>query len=168
MPCGAAHGYGASGGRARFAFIKPKQIEQLDDAQLVSMTQESAAASTKAIVVHGRLKQDEYLKIFEKSHIGIVSLAMARIELNEGATLKVREMLAMGLPIYSGHCDTALPPDFPYYVNGKVDVSAIVEFVRVVGNLPRETVREASRRYIDKRVSIENLGEFLKELPVRR
>lgn len=154
--------------RDRTTSIKLELIGRLTDAQLAHVAQINALASLPAIAVHGRLKQDEYLKIFEKCHIGIGSLAMDRIELIEGATLKVREMLAMGLPIYSGHCDTALPPDFPYYVNGKVDISAIVEFARLVGNVPRESVREASRPYIDKRIWIENLGEFLRELRVRR
>ena len=147
--------------------IKLELIGRLTDAQLAHVARVNALVSSPVILVHGRLKQAEYLKIFEKCHIGIGSLAMDRIELIEGATLKVREMLAMGLPIYSGHCDTALPPDFPYYVNGKVDVSAIVEFARLFGDVPRETVREASRAYIDKRIWIENLGEFLRDLRAR-
>ena len=34
---------------------------------------------------------------------------MYRNGLTDGCTLKVREILAMGLPIFSGHKDTALP-----------------------------------------------------------
>ena len=84
--------------------------------------------------------------------------------MNEGATLKVREMLAMGLPIYSGHVDTALPPEFPYYVNGEVDISAIIDFAQRVRNVPRKTVRGASIPYVDKRVWVEELGGFLRKL----
>lgn len=141
--------------------IRLELIGRLTEAQLAHVEQVNAAASTEVVIVHGRLKQDEYLKVLGKCHIGIGSLAMDRIELSEGATLKVREMLALGLPVYSGHVDTALPPDFPYYVNGNVDVSAIVEFVRTMSNVPREAVREAARPYIDKQVWIAKFGEFL-------
>ncbi len=114
------------------------------------------------IKVYGRLKQKDYWKIFCKCNIGIGSLAMYRIGLTDGCTLKVREMLAMGLPIFSGHKDTALPLDFPYYHSKGGDIEDIIRFTQKVSKVTREEVRDASYKYIDKKICFDALGKDLK------
>ncbi len=142
-------------------------IGNLSDQQIAQVARVNAVSPQQSVFIHGRLGHQDYKKVFEKCHIGIASLAMDRIELREGATLKVREMLAMGLPIYSGHVDTALPEDFPYYLKGNVSIHQIIEFVKDVGFVERETVRTAATPYIDKKIWVENLGEFLRKLSVK-
>ena len=114
------------------------------------------------IKVYGPLQQEEYWKIFCKCNIGIGSLAMHRIGLTDGCTLKVREMLAMGLPIFSGHKDTALPLNFPYYFSKGGDLDAIIKFAKKVSKVTRKEVREASYKYIDKKICFDSLGRDLK------
>jgi len=138
-------------------------IGRLTDEQLAHVARVNSAAGSGSVVAHGRLKAAEYRKILDRCHIGIGSLAMERIKMKEGATLKVREMLAMGLPLYSGHRDTALPEAFPYYAIGDGDFEEVIQFARTAGKAPREEVRQAARPYVDKRVWVENLGEFLKK-----
>ena len=116
------------------------------------------------IKVYGPLRQKEYWKIFCKCHIGIGSLAMYRIGLTDGCTLKVREMLAMGLPIFSGHKDTALPLNFPYYYSKGGDIDDIIKFTEKVSKVTRKEVRNASYKYIDKKICFDSLGKNLKIL----
>ena len=116
------------------------------------------------IKVHGTLKQHEYWKIFCKCNIGIGALAMHRIGLTDGCTLKVREMLAMGLPIFSGHKDTALPLDFPFYHSKGGDLQDIIKFTEKVSRFTRKDVRDSSTNFIDKKIIFDSLGKDLKIL----
>ena len=118
--------------------------------------------------VYGSLKQKEYWKIFCNCNIGIGSLAMYRNGLTDGCTLKVREMLAMGLPIFSGHKDTALPNDFPYYYSKGGNIDDIIEFSRKVANVTRQEVRNASYKYIEKSICFKDLAEDLHKLYKRK
>ena len=114
---------------------------------------------------YGNLRQKEYLKVFEKCIIGIGSLAMDRVGLTDGSTLKVREMLAIGLPVFSGHKDTALPNDFPYYYySTEVNLDKIIYFADKMTKTTREEVRNASYKYIDKKRWILNLAKEIKIL----
>ena len=89
---------------------------------------------------------------------------MYRVGLTDGCTLKVREMLAMGLPVFSGHKDTALPKDFPYYFSEGGNIEDIIKFSIKVANVTRQEVRDASFRYIDKSICFKLLAEDLKKL----
>jgi hypothetical protein len=136
-------------------------IGKLSDEQNADIAKVNDTAGAKIVLEHGRMQQSEYRKIMEKCHVGVGSLAMDRIQMVEGATLKVREMLAMGLPIYSGHKDTALPPNFPHYFIGNGEFSEIISFVERSRTVSRQEVREASREYIEKRRWFEKLASFL-------
>ena len=113
---------------------------------------------------YGTLKQKEYWKIFCSCNIGIGSLAMYRNGLTDGCTLKVREMLAMGLPIFSGHKDTALPEDFPYYFSKGGNIDDIIKFSGKVANVTRREVRDASFKYIEKSLWFNSLAKDLHKL----
>lgn len=146
--------------------IRLHLIGRLSKSHLAHVSRVNAFSSSESVTVHGTLNQTDYLNILQECHIGIGSLAMDRIQLNEGATLKVREMLAMGLPIYSGHADTALPPDFPYYRIGRPGIPSILKFFKILGNVSRLSVREASRIYVDKAVWINEFSDFLRGLNI--
>ena len=113
---------------------------------------------------YGTLKQKEYWKIFCSCNIGIGSLAMYRNGLTDGCTLKVREMLAMGLPIFSGHKDTALPEDFPYYYSKGGNIDDIINFSGKFANVTRREVRDASFKYIEKSLWFNSLAKDLHKL----
>jgi glycosyltransferase involved in cell wall biosynthesis len=71
----------------------------------------------KNIVAHGRLSQKEYEKILLRSDIGIGTLALYRINMNETTPLKVREYLAYGLPTIIGYKDPDLPEPLPFILS---------------------------------------------------
>ncbi len=100
---------------------------------------------------HGVLSSEQYRTILAKCHAGIGSLAMERQSLREGSTLKVREMLALGLPVYSGHFDVAFPEgaEFVRVVDGP-SISDMLDFAERSQSCSRAQVREASLAGISK------------------
>lgn len=103
------------------------------------------------IVKHGVMESHEYHKVMAMADFGIGSLAMDRQNLNEGSTLKIREMLALGLPVYSGHADLALPQSVPWAkVVEEVSLTDLIDFGISVKKIDRMTVREQSSSMIEK------------------
>jgi glycosyltransferase involved in cell wall biosynthesis len=132
----------------------------------LSVEQKSAISELNSlwqvVKIYGSLTPQEYLPILETCDCGIGSLAMDREGLTEGATLKVREYLASGLPVYSGHQDTAIPQNFPFYLWGCPSVFQMVQFAAGMRGRTRDEVRCAAAPYIEKRVLMQNLSNWLK------
>lgn len=139
-------------------------IGKLDSNYLDQIKKINQSNSKIKFKVYGTLKQKEYWKIFCNCNLGIGSLAMYRNGLTDGSTLKVREMLAMGLPIFSGHKDTALPEDFPYYFSEGGDIEDIIKFSEKVANISRQEIRSASFKYIEKSIMFNSLAKDLQKL----
>ena len=66
------------------------------------------------VIFHGVLNQSEYFPIAEKCVLGIGTLNLRAKGMTEGSSLKVREYLAMGLPVFLRHTDTDFvrPPSY--------------------------------------------------------
>jgi glycosyltransferase involved in cell wall biosynthesis len=112
--------------------------------------------------LHGFLKEEDYKNVIGKCDIGFGSFAMDREGLTEGATLKVRELLAMGFPVISGHSDVSLPHDFPYYYNvSAINLEEILDYARKMKSISRQGIRSESRKYIEKRVAMEKVIKWL-------
>lgn len=108
----------------------------------------------------GTLCRDEYTRLLAKCDIGIGSLAMDRQRLRQGATLKVRELLTMGIPVYATHKDVCLPDSFPFFLNdNKVDLRNLRSFGRVSKSFGRDEVRSRSLEFIEKRAILERTIE---------
>ncbi len=137
-------------------------IGKLSDAQREQI--EKLGDASRAFKIYGYLESDEYRRLLSHCDIGIGSLAMDRQSLTQGTTLKVREMLALGLPVYSGHEDSSLPDDFPYYVNDRIEMDRICSFARSMKSHSRLQVREAAAPLIGKRESMQKVVDWLKTL----
>jgi hypothetical protein len=108
--------------------------------------------------IHGFMKESEYRKVLDICDIGLSSFALEREGLTEACTLKVRELLAMGLPIYSGHIDCAIRSDFRYYrYDSEIDIDSMVKFGFDMKIHKRYTVSRSSKKYIDKGVIMNNM-----------
>ncbi len=85
-------------------------------------------------------------------HIALGSFGMDRNNLTESTTLKVREYLAMGLPVYSGIKDSSLPVDFPFYsfTFHNFDSCYLFNFFNSTKNSSRKEIRQLSEKYISK------------------
>lgn len=114
---------------------------------------------------HGLLGADQYRLILAGCDVGLGSLAMERQNLREGSTLKVREMLAMGLAVYSGHEDIALPKEQGFaHVTSAVSVHELVSFAEATKLITRRSIRERSLGYVDKLASMETVMTRLHSL----
>jgi hypothetical protein len=113
------------------------------------------------IHVHGLLDPPRLTAVIGRSWVGLSSFGLDRKGMTEACTLKVREYLQAGLPVYAGHRDAALPEDFAYFRVGAADIDAITAFARSTRAVARRTVAEAARPFIDKRMLLQRLHAAL-------
>ena len=68
--------------------------------------------------------------------------------------------------MYSGHRDSGLPDDFPYYLHVKsVDVKQLIEFALKSREVDRQSVRLAAEPYISKEAIMRRVGDgILREI----
>lgn len=113
-------------------------------------------------VRHGRLSRHDYAPLLAASDVALGSLALELQGLREATTLKVREMLAAGLPLYSGHIDAALPADFPHYrIAAEPDIAELIALARRFKTVSRAEVRDAAAPYIRKDAMMKNVANWL-------
>lgn len=114
--------------------------------------------------IHGFLPTEAYQTLLDQADAGIGSLAMDRQNLNEGSTLKVRELLAAGIPVISGHRDTALPNDFEFYrVLSPLSLEGILHLCEHWRIRHRAEVRQAALPYIEKEEGMRAVVDWLRD-----
>lgn len=118
------------------------------------------AENDSRIVLHGHKTHQEINLIAESCWLGISSFALHRIGMKEACTLKVREYLMLGLPVYAGYKET-FPDDFQFYRNGSLSIDKILEFAIKYRNTDKNLISEYSREFIDKVSSLNSLSNQL-------
>lgn len=118
------------------------------------------ASMDKRIVLHGRLAANTIRNIAESCSLGLSSFALNRKGMTEACTLKVREYLLMGLPVYAGHKEV-FPASFDFYRNGAISLPDILSFARSVSSVSREHVAASAKPYIDKAAILDTLYRAL-------
>jgi glycosyltransferase involved in cell wall biosynthesis len=111
-------------------------------------------------VVHGKMTHEEIAAIAGRCWVGLSSLALFRKKMEEACTIKVREYLMMGLPVYAGYRDVFLG-SFPYYRQGSADFAEIILFGHQMRLVGRGEVVALSRRHIDKCALLAKLYAWL-------
>lgn len=114
-------------------------------------------------VCHGTVDANRIAQLMRTSWIGLSSFALHRIGMKEACTLKVREYLAAGLPVYSGHADV-FPSHFKFYRFGKPNSTEIVAYAVKCRDDDKRDVAMAAQPYIDKRSLILKLNQQLKAI----
>ncbi len=66
--------------------------------------------------LHGPLPLDLYLPFLSAATAALGTLGLYRKRMDEACPLKVREYLALGLPVIAGYEDTDIPPNADYYL----------------------------------------------------
>lgn len=112
------------------------------------------------IVCHGRLERQDLNDLYSGMWIGLSSFGLHRNGMREACTLKVREYLASGLPVYSGHRDV-FPDSFPFYRSGPADMADILNFARAMRTVSRERIAGDSADHISKSQVLERLYRSL-------
>lgn len=120
------------------------------------------ASKDERIFLHGHLKEAQLKELTDRCEIGLSSFALFRNSIKQACTLKTREYLANGLPVYSGHTDV-FPPNFCYFRSGKVSINDMIEYRNSFSQVKRAQVRDSSMPYIDKEHFVNDLYRWLNE-----
>jgi len=107
--------------------------------------------------------------LLEQCDVGISTLAIDRKGLTEGAPLKTREYLLMGLPVIIGYQDTDLSEKTPYVLNVGLGENNIINNLDEIHSFvlnsrvlnPASIISYASRRFNSEEKESRRL-EFLK------
>jgi glycosyltransferase involved in cell wall biosynthesis len=113
------------------------------------------------IVLHGHLDEERMNRLISKAWCGLSSFALERNEMKQACTLKVREYLEAGLPVYAGHEDSGLPTNFIFFKNAEPELSNILAFTTAMRSYSREEVSLSARPYILKSVLLSGLFQQL-------
>jgi glycosyltransferase involved in cell wall biosynthesis len=136
--------------------LKIHLIGQLSDVDKIRIN--ATEVSRGVFKIYGRLSEAQYRPVLEKCDFGIASLAMDRQHLTEGSTLKVREMLAMGLSVYSGHRDIAVPEYEAFVrISSYPNVREMIDFGLNTKSICRLSIRHSSSSRIDKLAILKSL-----------
>ena len=114
------------------------------------------AITDSRVVLHGVKDKCFIEQISSKCHVALGSFALERKNMREACTLKVREYLSFGLPVYSGHIDV-FPVDFDFYKVGKPIISEILDYTKYCENFSKLEIIKKSERYIDKTCLVKKL-----------
>lgn len=114
--------------------------------------------------LHGSLDLSQLRHSLSQADVGIASFGLGDTGLVEACTLKVREYLAAGVPVYSGHRDVAFPAGSTFYRVGAPDIGAIVEFACRMRRFKRSEIRHATEKAIDKSLLVAHLNRWLEEI----
>jgi len=117
---------------------------------------------------HGQKSRDAYESLIYRADVGIGTLALHRIKMNETSSLKIREYLAYGLPVIIGCKDTDFPNGADFILelpntekNVENSISLIQQFItKWKGkHVPRSEIS-----HLDVKYKEENRIEFLKSI----
>jgi hypothetical protein len=120
------------------------------------------AKSDTRISFHGHLDPESLKAILESADVGLSSFGLHRMGMSEACTLKTREYLGNGIPVYSGHRDV-FPEHFPFYRTGEPAIASILNYARSMSGVERPSVRESAAPYIEKKCLLKQFYNFLEE-----
>lgn len=106
--------------------------------------------SDSRFVLHGHLEKDDLFSLMGRAWCGLSSFALERKDMNQACTLKVREYLQMGLPVYAGHQDTGLPDGFAFYKQGAPNLNDMLAYAHQMRGVSRADVSAAAEPHISK------------------
>lgn len=115
----------------------------------------------KRCVLHGTLTYEAIKKLMSKAWVGLSSFAHFRLGMKEASTLKVREYLLNGVPVYANYREH-FPTTMIFYKEGKCNLEQMIHFAHEMRKYNREDVINASTPLIDKKNLLKNLYLSLK------
>lgn len=120
----------------------------------------AAATADPRIRIHGQLDSTAIQTLSRQCWLGLSSFALDRKQMHQACTLKVREYLLNGLPVYAGYRDV-FPEGFQYYRMGSPDIRDILRYGRSTRNASRAEVAAAARPFISKSALLRGLHDWL-------
>lgn len=129
-----------------------------DQEALLSKTPRSAVTFHQ----HGTLYGKDLESLASACDVGIGSLDLKSKDMEEACTLKIREYLAWGLPVYACHRDSGLPADFEFFKDDVApDIGNLIAFAAWSRSVSRAAVRASAAPHISKVDCMLRLAEVL-------
>lgn len=117
--------------------------------------------SDPRIKYHGLLNKAELSRVLSKTDIGLVSFGLFRNKMTEGSTLKLREYLALGIPVYGNTPDSALPKGYSYAITEPFSLESVLVAAKHFKKISRLDVRNSALEYIQKSAQMERLCHWI-------
>lgn len=112
-------------------------------------------------VIHG-VQDIIYLDaLYRRADIGIATFGLDRKGMKQACTLKVREYLAYGLPVYIGHEDSGFDDNFPYVQQGDAEIEEILLFAKKSKEWCPEKIQLSAETIMSKSILLAKLHEEL-------
>lgn len=118
------------------------------------------AEKDQRVILHGLCGQERLSELSESAWVGLSSFALERKSMNEACTLKVREYLLQGVPVYAGYHEV-FPNDFPAYRRGPAEITKILEYARETRSLEKSDIARRAEPFISKSYLVKGLGMWL-------
>jgi glycosyltransferase involved in cell wall biosynthesis len=109
---------------------------------------------------HGQLPAAEIRALAETAWLGLSSFALDRQNMAEACTLKVREYLKYGLPVYAGYREV-FPAEVTFFRQGPARFEDILHFARQMRTIAQPSILRAAQPYIEKRNLLEAFSQEL-------
>ncbi len=129
---------------------------------------DSHEGSPPNVRFYGHLDRDRYIGILARTDVAVGALALYVNNMDEASPLKVREYLAMGLPVIAAYTDTDFPSPVPFFLRlrnapGSM-ASALAEIDAFVDRWRGRRVSRRDVEHLDWRVKEARRLEFFSRL----
>lgn len=128
----------------------------------VSEADKKRAASDPRFIFHGSLSNAEIARLSEQCWLGFSSFAVDRKQMRQACSLKTREYLMLGLPVYAGY-EEVFDKSFPYFRQGPLSMTAILDYAATCRDNDKAMVSMQAKPLIEKQALLKNLYLFLEE-----
>lgn len=115
------------------------------------------------IKFHGYLTEVDAIDVISRMDIGISTLALHRINMNEACPLKTRQYFALGLPVIGAHFDPDLPDGADFFLNLPNVENNIEPMKEEILNFVNGSFQNDSLRYSIRQFAYQYLSERKKE-----
>ena len=130
----------------------------------LTSAQQAQLATDPRFIAHGYMDSADVNELMARCTLGLSTFGIHRKRFTEGNTLKAREYLRAGLPVYAGHKDI-FTEDFPYHKDGAADFASILAFADEMSTVDRQLVSETARPLIEKKQVLAGMYEALHKVP---
>ncbi|MBT4036278.1 MAG: glycosyltransferase [Candidatus Marinimicrobia bacterium] len=156
-------------GLKKYSGITPIVLHVVGNINQISSLIEFADHKNAKIKYHGELHGDELDTLFDQVDLGISSLGIHRVGLEEASVLKSREYFARGLPFVYAYSDSDLTEDEEYALRVQVKESNYLNFEELVNffqstqKIPElgNVMRVEAIKKIDWAVKLKKLHNFV-------
>lgn len=114
------------------------------------------------VVIHGALDKSSIAALMASMDLSLGAFALDKVRMRTACTLKVRESLGAGVPVYAGHSDVGVSDLPECYTEGQAEWSAILVKAAESRMRTKDEIRRAAREWIDKVALLNSLAKEIK------